>query len=918
MISFFTSGFLVLGLVVHATHDNWGVPTSFGRQGSPAVVNAPVRAPEQDVFSLNGEWEILTDEKSIPYGAKPWALDSKGGLPTRLKDDEAWRKFLKVGAYHRDGTGVTSRVTIPGFWEVQGIGEKGVGRYWDSPDRGAFVFRHVFSGSALLRRRFTAPSRWKGRRLWFKVGGVQNQAYFWFNARPAAFIRQSCGTYKFDITDLIRPGEAFDVVALVHTDGPSKFGSWNSLHHLSGFYRALEIEATDEVWLDDVWCRGSAAASEAEIHVSLGGLRKGEDCVVRAVVGDAEAVTKLATGEDAVLRLPVPGGRLWSPEQPNLHTARVTVVRGGKIVGAWHERFGVRTLEVRDKQFYLNGRPFFVRGCGNHGRDALTYINEAKASLLRHRVSLLRAAGFNQSRHHTNCPFAEYFDAADELGVFVQPELPYACSGPNEAIPFSPLFDAAEYVRHCRRHPSFGMLSMGNEGHLAECDGELYRWMKANAPNVLVVHNDGGYNAPGNTDFYTGPDNVWTGSLTNRPRPFVAHEYLNLGIKEDPRDADRYTGLVSPPRSWRDFDAGLVRAGLTREWGLRCVDAAQRLQAFYEKRGIEAARMDPACSGYSFWSITDSGASTTGPSVAQGYFNAFWEPKRCGLKPDEFARFNGADAILIRPRDSSRVLVSGESFAADILLAAYGERDLAGTEVTWCLASSSGELQRGSLPVIGSVAPGPARTIAALNCAVPAVVSATKVMLEISFGGVSNSWEYWIFPPRARRDGRDLAVEASLINVFDKLYRDVAVIGSSAAAGRKVEVRKFTEGARPTPGARTLFVAQTDGKPNVSLGWWWLGDQVGTAFAGHPALKGLPHDGYLSPLFFRILKRGKPLPFASVPVEKLIAVGEGRDGYFCYLGGDRETLYAFGLDVLNGTVEASSLLDGLIDYLRGL
>ena len=76
-----------------ATTDNWGVPTSFGRKGSPAVVNPPVRAPEQDVFSLDGEWEILTDEKSIPYGAKPWQLDAKGGLNTRLNGEETWRKF---------------------------------------------------------------------------------------------------------------------------------------------------------------------------------------------------------------------------------------------------------------------------------------------------------------------------------------------------------------------------------------------------------------------------------------------------------------------------------------------------------------------------------------------------------------------------------------------------------------------------------------------------------------------------------------------------------------------------------------------------------------------------------------------------------------------------------------------------------
>lgn len=902
-----------------AERDSWGVPTSFGMKGSPAVVNPPVRAPENEVFSLNGEWEILADERSIPWGSKPFAQDGLPGDPgccgTFLRTESDWQRFLKIGAYHGGGVGKTRKVRIPGFWEPQGIGIERIGRTWDSPDRGEFLFKHAFSGVALLRRTFDAPAAWKGRRLWLKVGGVQGLAYFWINGRPAALVRQSCGSYKFDVTELLTPGKPFLVVAYVQADAPSKFGCWNALHHMSGFYRGLEIEATDDVWLDDVWCRGDVRRKEAEIHVSLRGASGGERLRVTAQLGDRTAETEMAAGEDGVLRLPLPGGRLWSPESPNLHTARVTVVRGDRTVGAWHERFGVRELVVRDGQFFLNGRPFFIRGCGNHGRDALTHIVEADRAELRRRVGLMRRAGFNQSRHHTHCPYPEYFDAADEAGLLVQPELPYACGGPCEAIPYAPLFDAKEYVRHLRRHPSFAILALGNEGHLASCDREVYEWMKANDPDRLVLHNDGGRNTPENSDFSTGPTTEWREPQTARRRPFIAHEYLNLGIKEDPRDAERYTGLLGAPRTWAQFDEGLAHAGLTRTWGLRCTDASQRLQAYYEKRGIEAARSDPSCSGYSFWAISDAGASTIGPSVAQGYFNAFWEPKRSGLRPEAFARFNGPDAILLKPADPSPILVSGSRCAADILLAAYGERDLTGTSVAWRLVMGQSVLAHGEAAVVGPTFVGAARKIATLAFEVPVIAAAVQAKLELAYDGVANDWDVWLFPKRARKDGSRLAVHASFLPAFTNLYDNVAVWGTPAAAGRLLRVLPWTPSVPSAEaGQRTLFVSQTDGKPNVRLGWWWIGDQVGTAFADHPALAGLPHDGSLSPLFFRLLKRGRPLPFAPVPTEKLIAVGEGRNGYFCYLGGDREALYAFGLDVLSGHPEAAALLDGLVDY----
>lgn len=64
-------------------------------------------------------------------------------------------------------------------------------------------------------------------------------------------------------------------------------------------------------------------------------------------------------------------------------------------------------------------------------------------------------------------------------------------------------------------------------------------------------------------------------------------------------------------------------------------------------------------------------------------------------------------------------------------------------------------------------------------------------------------------------------------------------------------------------GKRVILINGAASKPNVILGWWSMGNQVGTAFAKHPAFGDFPHDGTLSPLSFRILKQGKPLPSVS-------------------------------------------------------
>jgi len=120
-------------------------------------------------------------------------------------------------------------------------------------------------------------------------------------------------------------------------------------------------------------------------------------------------------------------------------------------------------------------------------------------------------------------------------------------------------------------------------------------------------------------------------------------------------------------------------------------------------------------------------------------------------------------------------------------------------------------------------------------------------------------------------------------------------------------------------GKDVILINGVDDKPNISLGWWHNDkQQTGTAFAKHPALGDFPHDGYLSPLMFRILKEGSPLPFAGMSSDDMIVVGEGGDGYFLYIGqarsGNGRVLMTFGLDLLYGTPEGTCILDGAIRY----
>ena len=919
--------------------ESWGY-----RKAQPAVVNPDARSPLQNVISLRGEWEFVTKEPNM-----------------RPRRHPGWEHF-----YNQPWPG-SRKIQVPGCWEAQGVGEPGTSVTWDCKwDHGPRELRNVFMGEAWYRKTVDLPAAWQGKRIWLKVGGVRSQGWFWVNGKTVAWVDNYCGTYKYDITDLVQAGTQAVVVAAVNNAIPSRKGQMVSSHQFGGLYRDVEIEATPDTRIDDAWVRGDFDKQEAEVHatvaratadgalkhpvlkVALRAALEGER--PREPPGAARAEPALQTGSvpvtfadgkhssEVVCRLPLAPFRAWSPEEPNLYVAEITLCDGETPVHGWTERFGVRKIEVRGDRFFLNNKPFFVRGFGDDFVYPLTLVSPASKEIHLKHLKMARAAGFNYVRLHTHCEVPEYFEAADEAGIMIQPELPYYGDYPTEAFTFDPMRDLTELYRHYRRYVSFTTCCTGNEGLLGKpLDKEIYKLAKRLDPDRLMLHQDGNYNTSENSDFRNGPINVWEPGSFKCDAPFVAHEFLNLGIKQDPRIEGRFTGPWMPPVTLAARDGGLTTAGLDRRWGDACQDAAHALQSCYQKRGVESARMDPACDGYDFWTIVDVVVAQGKSYSSQGLFDAFWNTKSNGSTPEAFRLFNGPTALLLKTAPACRIAVSGDTVKAGFWITHYGEARLEQAQLRWTLRAGSAVLAQGEC-VGGDVELGSTRLLAETSVTMPNVVKPLHAILEAVVANVpgsalegerpreppvSNTWDFWVFPKREKQSGAGIAVSKGLMPALEKLYTGLVAAGSPEAEKAALLISRIGSpdvGPALAAGKRVILINGTEGKPNVSLGWWSMGSQVGTAFAKHPALGDFPHDGTLSPLAFRILKQGLGLPFNGMLPAEMMVVGEGLNGYFLYAGearaGAGRVLMTFGLDLLAGTPEGTCLLDGMVRYAR--
>ena len=876
----------------------------------PAVVNPVGREQDGTWISLAGEWAFTNFHHAC------------GKRTVSFKFQEPWP--------------LERMMQVPGCWEAQGLGGPGMGVPHLAPDNSPRMLNGTFRGEGYYRRRIDIPASWTGKRIWLKVGGVRSRGWFYVNDHAVAMVDVYSGAWKYEVTDFVKPGESAKLVAVVDNVVANRNGQPSTSQRWGGLVRDVELEATPDVFMDDAWVRGAFDRQVAEVHVTIEGKRSEVRGKRLRVTVEGEVVERQLKQSDnpsaQTIEVPLRNFRPWSPEHPNLYWVKIELLKDGEVVQVRKERFGVRKLEVRGKEFYLNGKRFFFRGFGDDGSYPITGVTPSSREYHLEHMMKARACGFNYVRLHTHCETPEYFEAADEAGILVQPELSYYMDEPVDCFDYDPVRDAMDRWIAFRRHPSYGINSSGNEGMLGPGAGRiLYGILKKTDPDRLVIEQDMGsaetennnYGLVGRTDYVGGPLNTWRRGSFDPEKPFVCHEYMNLCVKQDSRNEPLYTGVWRTPGTRAERTAWLGKFGLTHLWGDRLQDAQHALQRYWQKNGIEHARKDPYCDGYCFWTIADVAVynAEIDAYTAQGLFNPFWGTKRCGSCPEDFAVFNSPTCLLLdtenqvrsfagskrvagnwnipgEPEETNRVYAAGETIHADFMLAHYGEEPLYETTLAWNLTGADGTVYATGGHPLGVCTADTVHSVLKTSIPVPSLNHPTKATLTATLSAQSdsqtikqsNSWDFWLFPKVTRRS------------------LSARTVICAPDAPEAIEARKT--------GKNLILVSNQTGGTNYRLGWWWIGKQAGTAFARHAIFGDFPREPCLVPLYFRMVHEGTVLPVPGFQERDFVAVGEGATDARLYLAakvrpdGGRE-VFISGLDVSSDLPESVSLFNNI-------
>ena len=385
-----------------------------------------------------------------------FSLGDPAGAGEKDLDDATWRK-----------------VDLPHDWSIEG-----------APDRqnpSAAAGGYFPTGIGWYRKRFVAPSSWKGKEIsiWFE--GVYMNAGVFVNGKPLGVHPYGYTTFYYDITSLLEPGK--ENVIAVRVDNSEQINCrWYSG---SGIYRPVRLVVKDPVHIDP-W---SLAITTPDVHpekatVRIDALIKNDRTAAGNVVlstvlldrnGKVVAREKVnlqldGKGEKNVTQMiPVLRPLLWSVDSPNLYRAEMTLIGGGRQLDQQKNSFGIRSITFSTENgFQLNGRTIKLNGgCVHHDNGCLGAAAFDRAE--ERKVQLEKAAGFNAVRTSHNPPSTAFLDACDRYGLLVIDEAFDGWRTQKNTYDYARYFDdwwrrdLASMVLRDRNHPSIIIWSIGNE-----------------------------------------------------------------------------------------------------------------------------------------------------------------------------------------------------------------------------------------------------------------------------------------------------------------------------------------------------------------------------------------------------------------------------------------------------------------------
>lgn len=663
-------------------------------------------------------------------------------------------------------TKLNESIMLPGTTDEGGKGMQTTARYIDRLTR-----KFEYCGQAWYQREVVIPDEWKDKEITLNLERCHWETTVYVDGKLTGTEEYLSTPNRFTLTKQMTPGMH---VLTICVDNRLKYpmDQWNhgtteyTQTNWNGIVGKIELTAREKahiktlkaypdvknksVHLDIAISNATGQTVNSLLSLTVKEKRGKQVCELTVPVqlekGDTLLTQEMIIGNNM---------KLWNEFTPNLYEVEATLTADNRQ-DSQNICFGMRQVEQGKHHIRLNGRNIHLRGALDCCVFPLTGYPPTSIAEWKQIFNTVKEYGMNHIRFHSWCPPKAAFCAADEVGIYLQAELPMWIKDVGQYPARRDFFEKEMYaiLEEYGNHPSFLLMCNGNENEgnfdvledlvkkaQKHDNRRLYSASTARTHTPSDQYYVSHVTKKGWITVYEGkPSTDW--DLRKESEidcPVIAHETGQRCMYPNFKEMTKYTGVVSP-RNFEVFRERLARNGMLHQADdfFRATGAHTVLQY---KEVNEALLRTPNSGGFQLLGLADFPGQG---SAFVGILDAFWESK--GLITPEKYRESCAPTVLLA-RMPKRTYTNDETFTTKLEVYHYGKHPLKRGKLNWELKDNKGNtLKKGAIST-SAIECATVDSLGRVSIALNTVSTAQKLTLHATLNGsYHNEWDIWVYP----------------------------------------------------------------------------------------------------------------------------------------------------------------------------
>ena len=299
--------------------------------------------------------------------------------------------------------------------------------------------------------------------------------HVWIDDNYVGTYNSLCGIHRYDITSYVNSIKHKLTIMVDNTSYPTKGGHMTSPDtqtNWNGITGQISINITNNTRLSNVkfypniedktvLVKGNILGNDID-KISLKAFDNSRELETRIFdINNNIFEVRYFMGEDV---------ELWSEYNPHTYSMEIKIKNDGETINEEVYSFGMLSFKTTEKKFLINGQETFLRGKHDGLIFPLTGYAPTDLESWIKVLNISKEYGINHYRFHTCCPPKAAFEAADIVGIYMEPELPFwgtitteEDENHDQVMQDYLIEEGYRMLDEFGNHPSFVMMSLGNE-----------------------------------------------------------------------------------------------------------------------------------------------------------------------------------------------------------------------------------------------------------------------------------------------------------------------------------------------------------------------------------------------------------------------------------------------------------------------